>query len=146
MIQPPTAMSHPIKQYNQSVFQSTSRNNDNQQSGPHSAAGKMSHHSQEMPGFYNQQMNYGGHQPYNSNGAGSSNNFYQPFNNNMGHYSVSRQTFASISRLTKQFVSRFFTSNKRRRSSSNSPRTGTNNSNISDKLSQTNMIKVVKCV
>lgn len=74
------------------MFQSTSRNNDNQQSG----SGKMSHHSQEMPGFYNQQMNYSGHQPYNSNGAGSSNNFYQPFNNNMGHYSVSREALASI--------------------------------------------------
>lgn len=101
MVQPPTAMPHPIKQhglnqqYNQSVFQSTtSRNNDNQQSGPHSAANKMSHHSQDMHGgFYNQQMNYGGHQPFNnSNGAGSSNNFYQPFNNNMGHYSVSIST------------------------------------------------------
>lgn len=75
--------------------------NDGQQSGPpplmgmmnsHTATNKMSHHSQDMHGFYNQQMTYGAHQ-FNSNGAGSSssmpnNNFYQPFNN-MGHYSVS---------------------------------------------------------
>lgn len=86
-------MVQPIKQhqqYNQSVFQSTtSRSNDNQQSGSHSASNKMSHHTQDMHGYYNQQVNYGGHQPFNSNGAGSSNNFYQPYNNNMGHYSVS---------------------------------------------------------
>lgn len=84
MVQPPPpAMPHPVKQpFNSSVFQST----------PQSAANKMSHHSQEVHGFYNNQHG-GGHQ-FGNNGTGASgsssgNNFYQPFNNNMGHYSVS---------------------------------------------------------
>lgn len=95
----PQSMAHPLKphglnqQFNQSVFQATPTrmNDNNSQQSPmnsHSAANKMSsHHSQEMHGFYNQGMNYGGHQ-FSSNGAGSSsgmsNNYYMP------HYSVSR--------------------------------------------------------
>lgn len=97
MVQQPSAMPHPLKphglnqQYNQSVFHQSAptRMNDNNQQAmgnTHPAANKMSHHSQEVHGFYNQ-PNYGGHPPFNnSNGAGSSsmpNNFYMP------HYSVS---------------------------------------------------------
>jgi len=96
MGQPQTTMPHPLKQhglnqpFNPSVF--PPRMNDNHQSSmgmmnSHSATNKLSHHSQDMHGFYNQQMNYGGHS-FNNNGAGSSsgmsNNFYS---NNMGHYS-----------------------------------------------------------
>jgi hypothetical protein len=106
MIQPPPHKQHGLNQQynNQSVFQSAPpRMNDNNQPQPlmgmmnsHSAGNnKMSsHHSQDMHGFYNQQQsNYGGNQ-FHNNGAGSSssgmpNNFYQPYNNNMGHYSVS---------------------------------------------------------
>lgn len=109
MAQPPSAMPHPINKhglnqpFNPTVFQSTpSRMNDNQQSSPammnmHSAANKLSHHSQDMhAGFYNNQQSYG-HQFNNSNGAGSSssgsaNNFY------MGHYSVSRLTSSFLHR------------------------------------------------
>lgn len=104
MVQPQNTMPHPLKQhglnqpFNPSVF--PPRMNDNQQSSmgmmnSHSATNKLSHHSQDMHGFYNQQMNYGGHS-FNNNGAGSSsgmsNNFYS---NNMGHYSVSL-TFLKI--------------------------------------------------
>jgi hypothetical protein len=89
MVQPPPAMPHPVKQpFNSSVFQSAP---------PQSAANKMSHHSQDMHGFYNnQQSNYSAGHQFGNNGAGSStgnNNFYQPFNNSMGHYSVSFSPF-----------------------------------------------------
>lgn len=95
MVQPPSAMPHPLKphglnqQFNPSVF--PPRMNDQQSSlamNSHSATNKMSHHSQDMHGFYNQQMNYGGHS-YNNNGAGSSSGMQSNFYNNMGHYPVS---------------------------------------------------------
>ena len=96
MVQPPPAMLHPLKQhglnqqFNPSVF--PPRINDNQQSSlsmmnSHSATNKMSH-SQDTHGFYNQQMNYGGHQFNNNNGAGSSSSVPSNFYNNI-HYSVS---------------------------------------------------------
>jgi len=138
MVQPP-AMPHPTKSqpYNPSVFPSgQTRMNDNQQSSltgmnSHSTANKMSHHSQEMHGFYNnQQSNYGGnnHQ-FGNNGAGSSstaNNFY-----NMGHYSVSSNYQSQVS--LSYNCSCFFSVISSPRHSSNSNKTGTNNSNISDK-------------
>lgn len=79
MVQPPPVIKQP---FNSSAFQTA----------PPSGANKMSHHSQDMHGFYNNQ--HGSAHQFGSNGAGSSsgNNFYQPFNSNMGHYSVSSVT------------------------------------------------------